>query len=67
MFGLGDRSLIGEKLRPLGIILDKRGNVPKKQRPLWQELMQSLGIGREWWMDPGYYDVPDQEIPKLEL
>ncbi len=67
LFGVEDRSLIRERLLQHGIGLDKRGNVPKDQRPRWQEIMRDLGIGREWWFDPSYFDPPPQDIPILEL
>jgi hypothetical protein len=67
IFGCEDRSLIGERLALHGIVLDKRGNVPKEQWPRWQELMDRLGIGQEWYLDPAYLDPPPQDLPILEL
>ena len=57
-----------ERLRPFGIEFHwGSSSVRKDCRPEWQALMEELGVGREWWLDPSYWDVPPQDIPDLEL
>ena len=59
---------VRDRLRPFAIELDPKWNSVRKDcRPKWQALMQELGVGREWWLDPSYWDVPPQEIPTLDL
>ena len=57
-----------DRLRLFGIELDPRWDSLRKEcRPEWQALMEKLGVGREWWFDPSYWDVPPQDIPTLGL
>ena len=61
-----DWTLIGQKLLAFGIELNRYGDIPKEQRPEWQQLVKSLGIGPGWWLDPDVWDVPPQDIPEFD-
>lgn len=63
----GNPTVLNEKLAEarIPITLGDYGQLPKKYRPMWRELMQSLGVDREHWMEPEATLVPKQNIDSL--
>lgn len=63
----GDPTVLNKKLAEakLPIQFGDFGQLPKEHRPFWRELMKSLGVDREHWMDSSSTSVPDQDIDAL--
>ena len=63
----GDPTVLNEKLAlaNLPIQFGDYGQLPKEQRPMWRELMQTLGVDQEHWMEPDSTRVPHQKIDEL--